>query len=112
MNTNKKEVIVHGECFCFPSTLPEGAKKVNVDGPYKIIADSETTGNHHVVDCPVGVSFYEDNENLFMTNEVETNLRCVMEDRHDSVVLEPGTYQFGIQKEYDHINEELTNVRD
>lgn len=108
------QVILHGEAMIFKSKLPETAKKiVTTNESYHIIADSETTGNHHVVDVDEGVEFYMDeNGTMYMVNEVETSVRCLMENRHSTVPLETGTWEFGVQQEYDHFAQHLQKVRD
>lgn len=107
-----KKLILHGEAMVFESSLPKNAKKINVVG-HKIVADSKTAGNHHVVDAGAGVAFYEDDiGTLFMKNEKPTQVRCVRPDRHDSITLEPNTWEFGVQKEYDYFTESLRNVSD
>ena len=108
----KNKCILHGECIAFRSILPTSAKKVVTRGDYHIVADSEVTGNHHVIDCPPGVTFYEDKGTLYMENTVPTRIRCVIADRHDAIELEPNTWEFGTQKEYDYIANELVSVRD
>ena len=112
-NTNMNKVILHGECMVFPSTLPATATPKDVRGDYLIVADSETTGNHHVVDSFQGVNFFEDSGGtIFMQNTKPTKIRCVMADRHDAIDLEPGTWEFGVQQEYDYFTESLRAVRD
>ena len=107
-----KEVILHGECMVFNSEIPKDAKTKKVKD-YLIVADSETTGNHHVVDAVKGVEFFEDKEGtIFMKNSKPTKIRCVMKERHDEIELKEGTWEFGIQKEYDYFTESLINVRD
>jgi hypothetical protein len=109
---NKNKVYIHGECMCFPSSLPSTVKKKVVDR-FLIVADSETTGNHHVVDAEEGVDFYEDtNGTLFMNVEKSATLRCVHSNRHDAIVVGPGTYEFGTQMEYDPFTARLNKVRD
>lgn len=117
MNTN--EVLLHGECMVFPSTLPAAAKKIDKKRivrsngqKYVIVADSETTGNHHVVDVVDGVDIYENEGSLFMVNSVGTNIRCLHENRHDTKTLSPGTYEFGSQQEYDPFAARMQKVRD
>lgn len=111
MKTN--EVILHGECMVFNSNIPSGAKKKIVTGKYVIVAPSETMGNHHVVDYLDGVNFYENDKGvLFMENEVETTIRCLHADRHDTITLPAGTYEFGSQQEYDPFTARLQNVKD
>lgn len=108
------EVILHGEAMIFKSKLPKTAKKINpTNNTYHVIADSETTGNHHVVDCNEGVEFYMDEDGeMFMVAENPTQVRCIQENRHTAIPIQVGTYQFGIQKEYDHFEQHLRKVRD
>lgn len=115
MKANKKvPVILHGEAMIFPSSLPESAKAIKPSNDrYHIIADSETTGNHHVVDVYDGIQFYVDELNkTYMVNESTTNVRCLIADRHSAIELPPGCYEFGIQQEFDHFAQHLRNVRD
>ncbi len=107
----KKEVILHGECMAFPSEIPAEAQKMNV-GEYVIVADSETTGNHHVVEAVAGADFYENGGTIFMENSEPTEIKCLHEDRHDSIELQPGTWEFGSQQEYDPFEKNLRAVRD
>jgi len=115
MPMKPNDVILHGECTVCLSALPKTAKKLKV-GPYVIVADSETTGNHHVVDVVDGVDFYEDGDTKYMVSSVETQIRCVVADRHDAITLPAGTYEFGFQMEYDPFAaneaERLRKVRD
>lgn len=108
------EVILHGEAMCFHSKLPKGAVEIKPSNiSFHIIADSETTGNHHVVDAGEGIKFYKDDAGTcYMVNEKDTQVRCVIDNRHDAKVLEAGVWEFGIQKEYDHFEQNLRNVRD
>lgn len=107
------EVIAHGECKVHLSTLPATAKRIETKvGTPVIVADSETTGNHHVVDIHEGVEFYQDGDTKYMVNSVETCIRCVHADRHDAITLAPGTYEFGSQVEYDPYTARLNKVRD
>ena len=107
------EVILHGECMVFPSKIPATAKRKSAKpNSFVIVADSETTGNHHVVDVVEGVDLFEDNGTLFMKSSVDTQIRCVHTDRHDAITLPAGTYEFGTQKEYDPFTARLKKVRD
>jgi hypothetical protein len=110
----ENEVILHGECMVFVSKIPANAKKMNVNNNYVIVAPSETTGNHHVVDVHSGVEFFEgDNGTLYMQSSVDTKIRCVIESRHDEIVLPAGnTYEFGSQIEFDPFTARLQKVRD
>ncbi len=109
------EVILHGECMVFPSKLPNNIKKKKISKKigFVIVADSETTGNHHVVDAIDGVNFYEDEKGaLFMESTVDTQIRCVHADRHDAITIPAGTYEFGTQQEYDPFTARMQKVRD
>jgi hypothetical protein len=111
----ENQVILHGESMVFPSKIPKSAKKMDTsDKKYVIVAPSETTGNHHVVDVMEGVTFFEDEKTgtLYMQNEVETNIRCVIASRHSEIKLPAGTYEFGTQQEYDPFEARLKKVRD
>lgn len=113
MNTKSKtNVILHGECMVFPSTLPSTAQRQVLNSKVLVVADSETTGNHHVVDVMEGVEVYRDGERIFIQNSVPTTIRCVLADRHDAIELSPGTYEFGTQQEYDPFTARLNKVRD
>jgi hypothetical protein len=110
---NNNEVILHGECMVFRSTIPANAKpKQKSKTGFVIVADSETTGNHHVVDETVGVDFYEADGKLYMNSSVDTTIRCLHADRHDTIKLTAGTYEFGSQQEYDPFTARLQAVRD
>lgn len=108
-----KKVYLHGEAMIFPSKVEEGAEEINPsNGGYHIIADSEVTGNHHVVDTDKSVKLFRKGNKTFMVNTKETNVRCLIADRHTAITIEPGTWEFGIQQEFDHIAQNLRNVAD
>jgi hypothetical protein len=111
----KNECVLHGECIVSLSGIPSNAvpKKPRDNSGYMIVADSEVTGNHHVVDLLDGVEFFETSDGgLFMKNSVPTKIRCIKAERHNEIVLEPAEYSFGYQQEYDYFTEALRNVRD
>ena len=110
---NTSGVILHGEAMIFQSSLPEGATEIKSSSPkMHIIADSETTGNHHVIDTVPGTKFFQHGDTMYMENTQETRVRCVLADRHDAIPLDPGTWEFGIQQEFDHLSQQLHNVAD
>lgn len=110
---NNMNVILHGEAMIFPSTLPEGVEEMNpTNKEYHIIADSETTGNHHVIDVTENTKFYRKGDTMYMVNKKPTKVRCVLKDRHSPIDISSGTWEFGIQKEYDHFAQNMRNVRD
>jgi hypothetical protein len=113
-NKQQTELVLHGEAMIFKSQLPANVKPIKPsNGTYHIIADSETTGNHHVIDSYDGVNFFQDEGGVtYMENTKPTRVRCVHTDRHDPIELEPGIYEFGCQVEFDHFAQNLQNVRD
>ena len=109
----KNWCVLHGEAMIFPSSLPKSASKINpTNSEYHIIADSETTGNHHVIDCNDGVEFFEADGVTYMKNTKPTRVRCVHTDRHSPIELYPGVWEMSFQKEWDHFEANLRNVRD
>ncbi len=109
----KNKVILHGECMVFPSEIPATATPLLVAKDYLVVADSETTGNYHVVDALEGVNFFRNETGTtFMKNSKPTRIRCVMENRHDAITLEPGAWEFGLQQEYDYFTDSHRVVRD
>lgn len=108
-----KNAILHGETLIHTiNSLPSGAKKIIVKGDYHIIAPSETSGNHHVIDIKDGVEFYEKDGVLYLVNEVPTDVRCIVKERHDNITLYPGVWEIDRQKEYDYLTMEKRNVAD
>jgi hypothetical protein len=107
-----KKTIVHGEAFIHESKIPEGASKVKINGDYKIIAPSETTGNHHVVEITEDVEFYEKDGVLYFRNESPTSVRCVIADRHDAIEIPCGEWEIGIAQEYDPFEARSIRVAD
>ena len=58
-------------------------------------------------------ALYEDEKGtIFVKNSVPATIRCLHENRHDTEILPPGTYEFGFQQEYDPFSARLNNVRD
>ena len=78
MKLNQNECVLHGEAMILPADLPADAVEIKPSNKdYHIIADSETTGNHHVIDTVPGTRFWSSGGKTFMTNERETRVRCV-----------------------------------
>jgi hypothetical protein len=97
------KVYFQGEVTIFSGAkIPKGAKKVESKDNY-ILANSETTGNHHVLVCQDGVDVYEKDGTLYVHVENEAHVECVMKDRHDTQVLPAGDYEIGRAFEYDHL---------
>ena len=116
--TNKTEAEVpaylHGECIIFRSTLPKDAVLEDHGAqPHVIIAESEVTGNHHVIEQRPGVRFYKSPTGVrFMENTVPTDVKCVIADRHTAIQLDPGVWELGFQQEFDYFTQSLQAVRD
>jgi hypothetical protein len=113
-NNTTIEGRLHGECMIFQSKVPANAKPKNLNGKDTIIiAESETVGNHHVLNVPEGALLYEDEKGtLFMETSVDATVSCVHENRHDTMTLPPGTYEFGTQQEYDPYEARMNAVKD
>lgn len=108
------EVILHGECMVFRSSIPSDAKKItHIIQNRLIVAPSETTGNHHYVEVnEFTEAFQSPNGTLFIKNTKPTNIKCVIDSRHSTIPLPPGTYEFGSQQEYDPFTARMNKVRD
>ena len=107
----------HGEVMLKRiASIPTGTglKKVeaNKDG-YVIVAESEMTGNHHQVLVEgKKVEFFENNGTLYMKALEDTEICCVVKERHDNCTIPAGTWEFTKQLEYDPIDEVLREARD
>jgi hypothetical protein len=108
----EKDCIIHGEVFVFKSVVPKDAVKCAQKGAFRVVAPSETSGNHHVIDAPAGVEFYEKDGVLYMKNDVPTDIRCVMTERHDNITLPAGEWEIGTQLEYDPFEARSRKVAD
>jgi hypothetical protein len=107
------DAVLHGECYIFQSSLPATAQEeTDLKGAHVIIANSEVTGNHHVIDRKPGVKFFKDGNRRFMQNQETTKVSCVIAERHTAIDLAPGTWEFGIAQEYDYFAEAKKNVAD
>ena len=110
---NKPNVILHGEAMLFPAELPSDAAEIKPsNNDLHIIADSETTGNHHVVDMVEGTKVFRSGDRTFIRNTQPTQVRCVHANRHDAIAMPPGVWEVGIQQEYDHFAQNMRAVRD
>lgn len=103
----------HGECLItgIESIPSEAKKKIDNSATFKL-ADSETTGNHHLLEMGPHVSLYEANGVVFMENSEPATVKCVMESRHDNIEIPAGSWQFGIAREYDYVTESVQRVAD
>lgn|SRR3990167_2647910 len=112
------KIWLHGEVVIKKSkgSIPFDAKKVEpVNGVYKI-ANSETTGNHHLLEEIDGCELYEKNGVFYLKTSDYPVVRCVDEKRHDTITLEPcqedEIFTFYRQQEVDHLTDEVRSVAD
>lgn len=110
------KTIFHGEVVINKSIgLPnEQLKKVNLFNKesYKL-ADSETTGNHHLLEAKEGVELFEDSKGvLWLKNDVHCNVFCAIKERHDSITLEPGIWEIDRAQEHDYLTGMTRKVSD
>ena len=113
-----EKIWLHGEVIVkkMKGEIPVGAKKVKaVNGVY-IVADSETTGNHHLLEEVKGVDVYEKDGMFYVKTSLPSTVRCVDQKRHDTITVdpcEPGEFiLFDKQNEVDHLTDEVRSVRD
>lgn len=105
--------ISHGEVNFFNNAqLPNDAQKLTPKNNQYKVADSETTGNFHMVEAKEGVEMYEKDGVFYLKNEVETDVFCVVEERHDRITLDPGVWEIDAAQEYDYLTQEKRNVAD
>lgn len=107
-----KKQYSHGEVTIFETnSIPEGAKKITKKGEI-ILADSETTGNHHCLQSQEGCEIYEKNGVFYLKNEVPVKVYCKIENRHDTIELQPSIWEIDKAQEYDYLTMEKRNVAD
>lgn len=101
-----RKTYAHGECLLMKADkLPEGLKKVEEfkKDCYRI-ADSEVTGNFHLLEAKEGVELFEDVKGvLWLKNDVPTDVFCAIKQRHDNITLEPGIWEIDKAVEYDYL---------
>lgn len=105
--------ISHGEVNIFSgSKIPNGAVKIKPTSKGYKVADSETTGNFHMIEDKQGVEMYEKGGVLYLKNDVPTDVFCVHEGRHDTITLEPSVWEIEAAQEYDYLTHEKRAVAD
>jgi len=103
----------HGEVVIVKiKELPAGLKQIKAKDGHYIVANSETTGNHHCLEDIQGVDLYEKNGVFFLKNEVPVKIFCVDEKRHDTEILESGFWEIDRANEYDFLKEMKKKVVD
>jgi len=103
---------LHGECLIKEAKIPADAVLEEHNELRVIIAESEVTGNHHVIDRKAGVEFLKTEGKRFMRNSVPTQVSCVISERHTAIDIPPGEWEIGAQQEYDYITQMKQNVAD
>lgn len=113
-----EEVYLHGEVLIkkVKGSIPKDVQKaIPQNGSYKV-ADSETTGNHHLLEELEGIDVFEKDGMFYVRPSKPMTVRCVDEKRHDRITLEPCQddefYLFDRQQEVDHLTDEVRAVRD
>lgn len=71
-----------------------------------IVARGETTGHYHEIQ---GANVFEHAGLLFVD---APDGATIIHQEHDEIEIEPGVYEVGIVREYDHFFEEARSVRD
>ena len=114
-----KRHISHGEVNLFEvDGIPKTAKlitptKEQLVGKGFKIANSETTGNHNLVELAPGVTIYEDFDGtIYIRNENVTQVSCVDTKRHDTIELPASTWKRKPSKEVDHLRQLKRSVAD
>lgn len=108
-----EEIYLHGEVLIkkYVGKIPQDAKLIQpIKGQYKL-ADSETTGNHHLLVAEPGMKVYEKEGKFFISFDKKGIVKCVDTKRHDTIKI-PGKSSSDFQQEYDHLTQETMNVRD
>ena len=116
----KKRMVIHGEAIFYEIETPiEFSDLAVVKGQYVgdklIVANSETSGNHHVMEVKQS-DIRERLEQLYINNTEELIISCIQRNRHDAIVLPiPQANHIWVRtiaQEHDHITEEKRNVAD
>lgn len=107
------ETYLHGECVITRTkNIPAGVNRVKAKNKSYLLADSETTGNYHLLEEKEGVELYEKNGILYLKNEVPVDVFCAVKDRHDNITLSPGTWEIDKALEHDYLTGMKRQVAD
>lgn len=113
-----KRTIFHGECVCTEITKQKFEKQTEgltqlEKNDYQIIAESEVTGNHHrVLTKDKDIEFYEIDGVLYAKVNTPTEINCVLTERHDTVELPTGYWEFQKATEYNPFERVSKRVAD
>lgn len=109
----KKKIHFHGELYVVQTEEVRGVE-VSVEQDIKL-ADSEVTGNDHMLRKIEGLAVFrdEDADKFFVKVDKEpTKIYCKLPDRHTDLMLLKGTYEIGKAQEWDYANQVRRNVLD
>lgn len=119
----KKRIIKHGEAVFLEVAKPAHFNQLdqirlnnnNSVANKLIVANSETSGNHHVLDVQ-NSELREGPNKIYVNNFTDIELSCVHEGRHDACVLpipqKDHVWVRHIAQEWDHLEQEKRNVAD
>lgn len=100
----------HGDVLLFMEALPENFELME-KCTEPVLAYGEATGHLHMLFSDGEVDLRECKK----TNQKYLRLvepATLKHQEHNPIQLPPGTYRIGIQKEYDHFDEEIRSVID
>ena len=99
--------VQHGDVTIKPiDKIPSDAKRTE----QRVLAFGEVTGHAHRLLDDADVEVYEREGTLFL--RVGPEGAGVTHEEHGVGLIEPGAYQVGRVREYDHFAEEAREVRD
>lgn len=111
---------LHGEVRFVQTEIPDDAvedtsifRREPATGGF-VVADSETTGNHHLVMPNKALKFFTtpDRKRRFMRCGSPTQVRCVLTERHDEITLPVGDYDVAPQEGFNYMTMTREAVRD
>ena len=111
----KTKISFHGElCIVEVDEIPSRAKPIKTYGKDYKLADSEATGNHHMLSVHPGVALAGfDGDVYAKVTEKSSKIYCMLENRHTDHSLDSGkTYKIVPSQEWDYIEQQRRAVRD
>ena len=97
-------------------SIPKDAKRIKSNNGQFKIADSETTGNHHLLEDNPSLKMYEKDGVFYAKSNENVKVSCVDKNRHDTQILEPTKSDEILiiepAQEYDYLLQEKRNVAD
>lgn len=86
----------------------ENAVKEMPNGGRWIIAEGEVTGHAHAITESEAIVYTKNGVRYILTEQGFT----ITHEEHGPITVEPGTYEIGIVREYDHFVDEAREVAD